>query len=80
MSVGGDNNLHSSVLSKWFINSILLHFKINAGISILDKSVILGLPFCVFAKYSVLTWTNDSLAYCLPDGIKTINWVWKAFS
>ena len=41
-------------LSKWLINSILWHFKINADISILDKSVILGLPFCVFAGYSVL--------------------------
>ena len=34
----------------------LWHFEINADISILDKSVILGLPFCVFAGYSVLTY------------------------
>ena len=56
--------------------------KVNADISILDKSVILGLPFCVFAGYSVLPWTlalDQSLAKekneCLPDGIKTINWL-----
>ena len=58
---GGNDNLYSSVLSKWLINSILWHFKINADINILDKSVILGLPFCVFAGYSVLTYTNVSL-------------------
>ena len=34
----------------------------SAGISILDKSVILSLPFCVFAGYSVLTHADDSLA------------------
>ena len=45
----------------------------NADIGILDKSVILVLPFCVFAGYSVLTSTNDSLTYWLPDRIKTIN-------
>ena len=47
-------------------------FKINADISILDKSVILGLPCCVFAGYIVLTYANDSLTHCLPDRIKTI--------
>ena len=36
-----------TVLSKWLINSILRHFEINVDISILDKSVIVGLPFCV---------------------------------
>ena len=36
------------VLSKWLINSILWHFKINVDINFLDKSVILGLAFCVF--------------------------------
>ena len=44
----------------------------NAGISILDKSVILGLPICVLAGYSVLAYANDSLAHWLPDRIKTI--------
>ena len=62
-----------TVLLKWLINSILWHFKINADISILDKSVILGLPFCVFTGYSVLTYANDSLISWLPDRIKTIN-------
>ena len=47
---------------------------------ILDKSVILRLPFCVSVGYSVLTYVNDSLTYWLPDRIKTINWIWKAFS
>ena len=32
------------------------HFKISDDISILDKFVILGLPFCVFAGYIVLTY------------------------
>ena len=54
-----------TVLSKWLINSILWHFKINADITILNKSVIIGLPFCVFEVYSVLTYTNDSLTYRL---------------
>ena len=58
----------------------LWHFKINADICILDKSVILGLPFCVFAGYNVPTYANDSLTYWLPDRIKTIIWIWKAFS
>ena len=62
------------------INRILWHFKINADINILDKSVILGLPFCVFAGYSVLTYANDSMTYWLPDRMKTIRWLWKAFS
>ena len=38
------------------------------------------LPLCVFTGYSVLTYNNDSLTYWLPDRIKTINWLWKAFS
>ena len=42
----------------------------SADLSILDKSVILRMKFCVFAGYSVLTYANDSLTYCLPDGIK----------
>ena len=50
-----------TVLSKWLINSALWHFKISADISILDKSVILGLQICVFVGYSVLTYANDSL-------------------
>ena len=54
--------IHNSFL-KWLIGSILWHFKINADISILDKSVILELPFCVFAGYSVLIYANDSLTY-----------------
>ena len=70
--------IHHS-FAKWLINSILWHFKINADISTLDKSIILGLPFCVVAGYSVLTYTNDFLTYWLPDVIKTINWIWKAF-
>ena len=62
-----------TVLSKWLINSILWHFKINAVIIILDKSVILGLPLCVFAGYSVLTYASGSLTYWLPDRIKIID-------
>ena len=54
------------------INSLLWHFEINADISILDKSVILGLPFCVFTGYSVLTFGNCSLTYWIPNRIKTI--------
>ena len=50
-----------TVLLKWLIGSTLWHFKINADISILDKSVILELPFCAFVGYSVLTYANDSL-------------------
>ena len=38
------------------------------------------MPFCVFVGHSVLTYANDSLTYWLPDRIKTINWLWKAFS
>ena len=53
--------INVSVLSTSLINSILRHFKINADISILDKSVMLGLPFSVFAGYSVLSYVNDSL-------------------
>ena len=53
-----------------YFNGILWYFKINADISILGKSVILELPFCVFTGYSVLTYANDSLT-C---------WLWKAFS
>ena len=49
------------------------------GISILDKSVILRLLFCVFGVYSVLTYAYDYLNYWLPDRIKTINWIWKGF-
>ena len=37
----------------------------NDNISILDKSEILGLGFCVFAGYSVLTYAKDSLTYWL---------------
>ena len=48
------------------------YFKINADINILDKSVILGLPCCVFAGYSVLTYPYDSLNYWLSDRIETI--------
>ena len=59
-----------TVLSKWLINSILWHFKINADVNILDKCMILGLPFCVFASYSTLTYANDSMTYWLPDRIK----------
>ena len=33
----------------------LWHFRISADISCLDESLILGLPFCIFAGYSVLT-------------------------
>ena len=36
----------------------------------MDKSEILGLPFCVFAGYSVLNYANGSLTYWLPDRIK----------
>ena len=68
-----------TLLSKRVVNSILWYFKINADISILDKSVILGLPFFVFAGYSVLTYANDSLTYWLPYTIKTINWIRKTF-
>ena len=53
------------VLLKWLINSILWHFKINDNISILDKSEILALAFCIFAGYSVLPYANDSLTYWL---------------
>ena len=56
------------------------HFIALADIGVLDKSVILGLPFCVFVGYNVLTYANDSLTYWLPDRIKTIDWLWKAFS
>ena len=47
-------------LLKWLINSILWHFKINADIIILEKFVILWLPFCVFTGYSVLPYANNS--------------------
>ena len=47
-----------TVLQKWLINSILWHFKINADVSILEKYVILGLSFCAFAAYSVLTYAK----------------------
>ena len=83
MSVGGPIvlivtfTLHSFI--EWLINSMLWHFKINADISILDKSVIFGLPFSVFAGYSG-SYANGSLTYWSPDRIKTINWLWKAFS
>ena len=56
---------------------------INAGISILDMSLIPGLPFCIFAGYSVLTYASDSLTYWLPDRIKVgfgklfHDWVWQ---
>ena len=33
----------------------------------------------LFEGCSVLTYASDSLAYWLPDRIKTINWIWKAF-
>ena len=59
-----------TVLLKWLINSILWHFEVNADISILDKSVILELPFCVFTGYSLLTYANNSLTYWLSDRIK----------
>ena len=36
--------------------------------------------FCVFAGYSVLTYANDYLTYWLLDRIKTIHWLWNAFS
>ena len=36
----------------------------------MDNSVVLGLPFCVYAGYSVLTYANDSLIYWLQDRIK----------
>ena len=79
MSVGGPlvvtKPIFITVLSKWLINSILRHFKVNTDIGILGKSVILGLPFCVFAGYSVLTSANDSLTYWLPDRTVTINWL-----
>ena len=65
MSVGGPlvvmiTYIHNSFI-EWLIGRILWHFKINADISILNKSVNLGLPFCVFAGYSVLTYANDLL-------------------
>ena len=63
MSVGGPLVVTITVLLKWLIGSILWHIKINVDINILDKSIILGLPFCVFAGYSVLTYANDSLTY-----------------
>ena len=68
-----------TVLSKWLINGILWHLKINADISILDMSLILGMLFCVFAGYSVLIYANDSMIYLLPDKIKIIDRLWKAF-
>ena len=86
VSVGGPlvvivTYIFITVLLKWLISSILCHFKVNADISVLEKTVILGLPFCVFAGYSVLTYANDSLTYRLPNGIKTIKQlIWKAFS
>ena len=77
VSVGGPlvailTYIHHLGLSKWLINNILWYCKIDADISILDKSVILGLPLCVFAGYSVLTYASDSLTYWLSDRIKTI--------
>ena len=51
----------------------------NADIIILDKFIIVGLPFCVFTGYSVLPYANNSLTYWPPDRIKTVNWLWKAF-
>ena len=38
-----------------------------------------GLPSCVLAGYAVPICANDSLTYWLPDRIKTVSWVWKAF-
>ena len=55
------------------------HCKINADIRILDKSLIIGLSFCVFVGYSVRTYANDSLTYWLLDKIMTITWRWKTF-
>ena len=52
---------HHSLIEMADQFSILWNFKINADISILDKSVILKLPFCVFTGHSVLTYANDSL-------------------
>ena len=85
MPVGGPLLLMITYIYQSFItvmmsiSSISWHFKVNADISILDKSVILGLPSCVFAGYSVLTHANDSLTYWLPDRIKSINCLWKVF-
>ena len=42
--------------------------------------VILRLPFCVFAGYSVQNYSNDSLMYWLTERITTIDWLCKAFS
>ena len=39
-----------------------------------------GLPFCVSAGYSVLTYSNESLTWWLLDRIDTINWLSEAFS
>ena len=75
VSVGGPLVVMITVLLKWLIGSILWYIKINADINIMDKSIILGLPFCVFAGYSVLTYANDSLTYRLHDRIKTIKWL-----
>ena len=64
MSVGGPLVviiILITVLSKWLINSILSYFKINADISILDRSGIPQLLLCVFAGYSVLTYPNDQI-------------------
>ena len=59
------------------INSILWYLKLNADISILHKSVFLGLPFCGLCRVQC---ANLRLTYWPPYRIKAINWLWKPFS
>ena len=44
-------------------NLIIMATRYVADLSNLDQFVILGMPFCVLAGYSVLTYANDSLTY-----------------
>ena len=78
-TLGGNNILYSSQVYQ-NDSSIAFYGTLKyADISILDKSVIFRLPFCVFPWHSVPIYANGSLTYWLPDRIKTISWLWKAF-
>ena len=79
-TLGGNNNLYSSQFYRDGSSVAFYGSLKNADISILDKSVILEQPFCVFAGYNVLPYANDSLTYWLTDRIKTISWLRRAFS
>ena len=54
-----------TVLWKWLINNILRHFKINADISILDRSIILAAAILCLRRVpcaNLRRWFSDLLA------------------